>query len=61
MASFKIKVVQIFRVEREVIMDVMAASEETACELMDTGEVDKPDPRAWKDHWTLESEMVEPA
>lgn len=61
MQSFKVKVVQIFRVEREVTMDVMAVSSEVACELVDTGDVDKPDRSAWNDHWTLESEAVEPA
>ena len=61
MQSFKVKVVQIFRVEREIIIDVMAVSSEAACELVDTGDVDKPDPSVWSDHWALEGEAVEPA
>ncbi|AMK23247.1 hypothetical protein GG804_02000 [Sphingomonas histidinilytica] len=61
MATFKVRIVQIFRVEREVVMDVIAASEDEACELVDTGEADKPEWDAWKDHWTLEGETAQPA
>jgi hypothetical protein len=61
MPTFKIKITQTFRVEREVAIDVVAATEEEACELVDTGEVAKPDWDAWKDHWTLENETAEPA
>lgn len=60
MSSFKIRVIQVFRVETEIVMEVEAESQEHAVERVDLGEVDKPDHFQWKQDWNLLNEEVRP-
>lgn len=61
--NFKLRVIQVFRVERAIRIEVDAENEDTAIELATIGEIDLPDfddPR-WRTSWVLENEDVEPA
>jgi hypothetical protein len=62
MAKHLVTVYQSFKVTREVTFEVEADSLDEAIELVDTGEIDKPDfdDSAWKTDWNLQSETVEP-
>ena len=54
----KIRVIQVYRVEREAVIEIEASSAHEAVELADIGEVDLPsyDDRVWKESRTLENE-----
>ena len=61
--KFKLKITQVYRVEREIVVDVEADDLESAIESVASGAVDTPDfkdPR-WKDGWDLRNEDVAPA
>jgi hypothetical protein len=58
MSKFRVKIVQVFRVEREAIIEVEAATYDEALAKVDDGEVDKPEWSAWKDDWQLQNEDV---
>lgn len=61
MALHNIVVTQVFRVERQVAIAVEAPTAEEAADMVDSGEVDKPEWSAWRDDWVLQSEEVIPA
>ena len=59
----KVRVTQVFRVEREILIDVDAEDEPAAVEQILNGETDTPafgDPR-WRTQWNLQNEEAEPA
>ena len=59
----KVRVTQVFRVEREILIDVDAGDRLAAVEQILSGETDIPefdDPR-WRTGWELQSEDAEPA
>lgn len=61
MTTHRIRIAQVFRVEREILVDIEAASLFGAIELQSQG--DGPafgDPR-WESRWSLENEGVDPA
>lgn len=59
----KIRVTQVFRVEREIVIEVDAEDELAAVDHVQSGETDIPgidDPR-WRAGWELQNEEAEPA
>lgn len=61
MSTHPVRIVQVFRVEREIVIDVEAASKDDAVEYqMEEDAPPSSDPR-WKSEWTLQSEDVLPA
>lgn len=55
----RLKITQIFRVERSIIIDVDAPSLDVAIDQqMDADAPSSDDPR-WQAHWTLENEEIE--
>ncbi len=59
----KLRMTQVFRVERNIVMEVDAPDAPDAVERFYDGEIDTPnfnDPR-WRTRWDLENEDVEPA
>lgn len=54
-----IRVIQTYRLEREAVIEVEAASPDEAAELVGIGEVDLPafDDPVWKESRTLENEQ----
>ncbi len=61
MTTYPIKIIQVFRVEREIIVDVEAESEDDAVELQQEEDAPSVDDPGWKSPWTLENEEVYPA
>lgn len=58
-----LRVTQVFRVEREILIEMDAEDELAAVEQVQSGETDIPefdDPR-WRTGWELQNEDVEPA
>lgn len=59
MASFKVKVTQVFRVERSIIVDVDAVDEADAIESVSTENAPDYDDAGWTVSRTLENEEYE--
>jgi hypothetical protein len=62
MQKFKVKIVQVFKATREVVVDVEAEDMERAVEALESGDLDGPsfdDPR-WKTGWDLQNEEITP-
>jgi hypothetical protein len=60
MPTFKVRVTQVFRAERQITIEVEADDKASAIELLDSGSLDTPsfdDPR-WNTGWDLQSEAV---
>ena len=61
MTGHDIRIVQVFRVEREIVVKVDAADLQAAIDLQSESEApDFDDPR-WRSSWTLQNEDVETA
>lgn len=61
MSTHQVKIVQVFRVAREIVIDVEAVSKADAVQYqMEQDAPSSSDPR-WKSEWTLENEEVFPA
>lgn len=61
--KIKVRVTQVFRVEREILIEVDAEDELSAVEQVQSGETDIPafdDPR-WRTGWELQNEEAETA
>lgn len=59
----RIRVIQVYRLEREAVIEVEATSAFEAAELVGLGEVDLPPYRdpVWKESRSLENEETHPA
>lgn len=58
MTSHDIRIVQVFRVEREIIIAVKALDVKTAVEKQSESDAPAFDDPRWRSSWTLENEEV---
>ena len=61
MTAHTLQIVQVFRVERTIIISVEAPDEQVAIDRHSEGDSPAFDDPRWRATWTLENEMVEPA
>lgn len=59
MTAHAIRIVQVFRVEREIVVTVDAAGEQAAVDLQSESDAPPFDDRRWRSSWSLENEHVE--
>lgn len=59
MTSQNIRVVQVFRVEREIVLAVEAPDEQAAVEIQSESDAPAFDDPRWRSTWTLQNEEVE--
>lgn len=60
MTSHKVRIVQVFRVEREIIVAVDAPDMQTAIDVQEESDAPGFDDPGWQSSWTLENEAVTP-
>lgn len=60
MTSHQVRIVQIFRVEREIMVTVDAPDMQTAIDIQAENEAPSVDDPGWQSSWTLESDAVTP-
>lgn len=58
MTSYDIRVVQVFRVEREIIIAVEAPDVQTAIETQSESDAPVFDDPRWRSSWTFQNEEV---
>ncbi|WP_336963692.1 hypothetical protein [Sphingobium aquiterrae] len=61
MTSHEIRIVQVFRVERAIVVSVDAPDCQTAIDIQSEGDVPSFADVRWGSLWTLENEQVEAA
>lgn len=61
MTVHSLRIVQVFRVERTIILAVEAPDEQAAIDRQIEGDAPAFDDSGWRAIWTLENELVEPA
>ncbi|WIW89616.1 hypothetical protein K3M67_06570 [Sphingobium sp. V4] len=61
MTAYSLQIVQVFRVERTIVVTVEAPDEQTAIDWQSEGDAPAFDDPRWRASWTLENELVEPA
>lgn len=60
MTSHQVRIVQVYRVEREIIVTVDAPHMQTAIDIQAENEAPGFDDPGWRSSWTLENEAVTP-
>ncbi|WP_263588850.1 hypothetical protein [Sphingopyxis sp. GC21] len=58
MTSHDIRIIQVFRVEREIVVKVRAADAQAAIDLQSESDAPAFDDPGWRSSWTLENEEV---
>lgn len=61
MKSHRIRIVQVFRVEREIVIDINAPDAKAAIEMQSENDAPAFDDPRWRSSWTLENEEVDAA
>jgi len=61
MTAHSLRIVQVFRVERTIILTVEAPDKQAAIDLQSESDSPAFDDPGWQAIWTLEDEQVEPA
>lgn len=61
MTAHGLRIAQVFRVERTIILTVAAPDEQAAIDRQSEGDSPAFDDPRWRASWTLEHELVEPA
>jgi len=61
MTAHSLQIVQVFRVERTIILSVEAPDEQAAIDRQSEGDAPAFDDPRWRASWTLENELIEPA
>lgn len=58
MTAHQVRIVQVFRVEREIIVTVDAPDMQAAIDVQEESEAPGFDDLGWRSSWTLENEAV---
>lgn len=58
MTPHQVRIVQVFRVEREIIVAVDAPDIQTTIDIQEEREVSGFDDPGWRSSWTLENEEI---
>lgn len=58
MPMFKVKVTQVYRVEKFITVEVEAATIEDAIELMENSDAPCSSLGGWNDHWDLQNDEI---
>ncbi|SNS68808.1 hypothetical protein SAMN06295912_11286 [Sphingomonas laterariae] len=61
MKSYQLRIAQVFRVEREMVVAVEAADLQAAIDLQSESDAPAFDDPSWRSTWSLESEEVSSA
>ncbi len=61
MTAHNLRIIQVFRVERAVILPVEAPDEQSAIDRQSEGDAPAFDDSRWQTTWILKNEQVEPA
>jgi len=59
--AHRIRIVQVYRVEREIVVELDAPDAQTAIDIKSAQDAPAFADRRWQSNWTLENEEVEAA
>lgn len=59
MPKFRVKVTQVYRVEKWITVDVEADTADDAIETYASGDAPSSSLPGWEDHWSLQNEVVD--